>query len=276
VSNLTYLTQAQRTARDVWTAGNYPEVADRLIRAFGPTLVEELRIGPEQTVLDVACGSGNVAIPAALAGAEVTALDITPALLARGAAGAWAAGVDVTWVEGDAEALPFDDGSFDVVTSAVGVMFCPNHDKAAAELVRVCRPGGAIGLINWTPEGLIGSLFGVLSPFLPAPAPGTKPGSLWGTEEYVSELLGDGVDELYCERRKVLFEGVAPDAFVNLMRTSYGPVLRVFERLRDDRAASDELDAALRRFARKQNQGQPGSPRLESEYQLTLARRRAP
>ena len=274
MSSLTKLTPAQRAARDVWTSGNYPEVAERLIRGFGPTLVEELRIGPGQQVLDVACGAGNVAIPAAIAGADVTALDIAPALLAQGAANAWAADVEVDWVEGDAEELPFDDASFDVVTSAVGVMFCPSHERAAAELVRVCRPGGAIGLINWTPEGLIGSMFGVLAPFAPPPPPGAKPGSLWGTEEYVSELLGDGIDELYCERRQILFEGLAPDAFVDLMRASYGPVLRVFERLADDRARTDELDAALRRYVRRCNQGEPGRPRLESEYQLTLARRR--
>jgi ubiquinone/menaquinone biosynthesis C-methylase UbiE len=140
MSSLTQLTPAQRTARDVWTSGNYPEVAEQLIRAFGPTLVDELRIGPGQQVLDVACGAGNVAIPAAVAGAEVTGVDIAPALLDQGAANARAGEVDVTWVEGDAEALPFDDASFDVVTSAVGVMFCGSHAKAAAELVRVCVP----------------------------------------------------------------------------------------------------------------------------------------
>ena len=273
-SNLTYPTPAQRTARDVWTSGNYPEVAERLIRGFGPVLVDELRIGPGQRVLDVACGAGNVAIPAALAGADVTGLDIAPALLEQGAANAWAAGVDIEWVEGDAQGMPFDDAGFDVVTSAVGVMFCPSHEQAAAELVRVCRPGGSIGLINWTPEGLIGSMFGVLAPFMPPPAPGAKPGSLWGTEEHVSALLGDAIDEFYCERRTILFEGLSPDAFVDLMRASYGPVLRVFQQL-DDFARADEIDAELRRFARSLNQGVPGKPRLESEYMLTLARRRA-
>jgi ubiquinone/menaquinone biosynthesis C-methylase UbiE len=274
MSNLTYLTPAQRTARDVWTSGNYPEVAERLIRGFGPVLVDELQIGPGQRVLDVACGAGNVAIPAALTGADVTGLDIAPALLEQGAANAWAADVDIEWVEGDAQAMPFEDGGFDIVTSAVGVMFCPSHELAAAELRRVCRPGGTIGLINWTPEGLIGSMFGVLAPFMPPPAPGAKPGSLWGTEEHVSALFGDAIDEFYCERRTILFEGLAPDAFVDLMRASYGPVLRVFEQL-DDWARADELDAELRRFARSLNQGVPGAPRLESEYMLTLARRRA-
>ncbi len=226
-------------------------------------------------MLDVACGAGNVAIPAALAGADVTGLDIAPSLLERGAAEAAAAGAEVAWVEGDAEALPFDDASFDVVTSAVGVMFCPSHERAAAELLRVCRPGGAIGLIAWTPAGMIGSMFGVLAPFAPPPPAGTKPGSLWGTEEHVRALLGDGVDELLSERRRVVFEGLTPDAFVDLMRECYGPVLRVFERLADDPDRTAALDAALRRFARDHDHGEPGQPRLEAEYQLTLARRAA-
>jgi SAM-dependent methyltransferase len=274
MSNLIVLTPAQRAAREVWTSGDYPEVADRLIAGFGPVLVDELRIGSGQQVLDVACGAGNVAIPAAAAGAEVTGLDIAPALLEQGARDAAAAGVDVDWVEGDAEWLPFDHASFDVVTSAVGVMFCHSHERAAAELLRVCRPGGEIGLIAWTPQGLIGQMFGVLAPFAPQPLVGAKPGSLWGTESYVEGLLGDGIDELYSERRTILFEGVTPDAFVDLMRSSYGPVLRVFERLKSDRARTDELDRALRVFARSRNEGEPGRPWLESEYQLTLARRR--
>jgi SAM-dependent methyltransferase len=271
---LTDLTPAQQTARDVWTSGDYAEVADRLIRGFGQTLVQELRIHGGQRVLDVACGAGNVAIPAAIAGADVTGLDITPVLLERGVANAAAAGVDIDWVEGDAESLPFADASFDVVTSAVGVMFCSSHPKAAAELLRVCRPGGTIGLIAWTPEGLIGSLFGVLAPYVPAPPAGTKPGPLWGSEDYVAELLGDGVDELHSERRMNLFEGFTADAFVDFMRANYGPVLRVFARLEDDLARSDELDAALRAFVRRFDNGTPGKPRLEAEYQLTLARRR--
>ena len=145
MSRLMQLTPAQQTARDVWTSGNYPEVADRLIRGFGPTLVDELRIGAGQQVLDVACGAGNVAIPAAVTGAEVTGLDIAPALLERGAANAWAAGVEVTWLEGDAEALPFDDASFDFVTSAVGVMFCASHERprpsCCASAARAARSG---------------------------------------------------------------------------------------------------------------------------------------
>ena len=274
MSTLTELTPAQQTAREIWTSGDYPEVADRLIRGFGPTLVEELKIHGGQQVLDIACGAGNVAIPAAVAGADVTGTDITPALLERGAINAADAGVDIDWVEADAEALPFADASFDIVTSAVGVMFCPSHEKAAAELVRVCRPSGAIGLIAWTPEGLIGSLFSVLAPFAPPPPAGTQPGPLWGTEEHVRALLGTAVTDLRNERRTILFDGLTPDGFVDLMRVNYGPVLRVFNRLADDPGRTEALDAALRRFVRTHDHGEPGRPRLEAEYQLTLARRR--
>ncbi len=274
MSTLTDLTPAQQTARDIWTSGDYPEVADRLIRAFGPTLVEELKIHGGQQVLDIACGAGNVAIPAAIAGADVTGTDITPALLERGANIAAGAGVDIDWVEADAEALPFADASFDIVTSAVGVMFCPSHEKAAAELVRVCRPGGAIGLIAWTPEGLIGSLLSVLGPYMPPPPAGAQPGPLWGTKEHVRALLGTAVSDLRNERRTIIFDGFTADTFVDFMRVNYGPVLRVFNRLADDPGRSEALDAALRRFVRTHDHGTPGRPRLEAEYQLTLARRR--
>jgi ubiquinone/menaquinone biosynthesis C-methylase UbiE len=273
MTSLTDLTPAQKVARDIWTSGDYAEVADRLIRAFGPTLVASVPIVSGQRVLDVACGAGNVAIAAALAGAEVTGVDIAPSLLERAADEGAAAGVEIEWVEGDAEALPFEDASFDVVTSAVGVMFCSSHERAAAELLRVCRPGGSIALINWTPRGMIGSMFGVLAPFAPPPPAGAKPGSLWGTEEYVRELLGGGVDELLSEPRTVVFEGLTPDGFVDLMRACYGPVLRVFARLADEPERTAALDTALRRFARDHDHGEPGKPRLQSEYQLTLARR---
>jgi len=268
---LSDLTPAQQTARDIWTSGDYPQVANTLISAFGPTLVHAMEIQRGHRVLDVACGAGNVAIPAAVTGAEVTAVDITPVLLERGRENAAAVGVEVDWVEGDAEALPMPDASFDIVTSAVGVMFCPNHQRAADELVRVCRPGGSIGLISWTPKGLIGELFSVLAPFAPAPPAGTKPGTLWGTEEYVRDLIGASVDGLQSENRTIVFEGLTADTFVDLMRVSYGPVLRVFARISEDPARVEELDSALRAFARGHDHGEPGRPRLEAEYQLTRA-----
>jgi ubiquinone/menaquinone biosynthesis C-methylase UbiE len=271
MSSVSEPTTAQRTARDVWRSGDYPTVVDRLITGFGPTLVEAAGIGPGQRVLDVACGAGNVAIPAAAAGADVTGLDITPELLERGAAEAAAAGVEVAWVEGDAQAMPFADASFDVVVSAVGVMFAPDHDAAAAELLRVCRPGGTIALISWTPDGTIGRLFGVIGPFAAPPAPGARPGSLWGTASHVRDLLGDGVEDLESTRDEITFDVPTPDAFVDLMRDCYGPVLKVYGRVGDDAARTAELDAALRAFARE---SASPSGELASAYQLTVCRRR--
>ena len=270
MSSITEPTTAQRTARDVWRSGDYPQVAARLIAGFGPTLVRAAGITAGQRVLDVACGAGKVAVPAAT-GASVTGVDITPELLQRGAENAEAADVDVAWVEGDAEAMPFADASFDVVVSAVGVMFDHDHDRVASELLRVCRPGGTIGLIAWTPDGTIGRLFGVIAPFAPAPPAGARPGSLWGTPSHVRDLLGEGVSELRSETRQIEFEGIdGADDFVDLMRSAYGPVRRVCGRLGDDAARVAKLDGALRAYARAAT---PASGRLGSSYQLTTTRR---
>jgi SAM-dependent methyltransferase len=263
-------TVAQKAAREVWRSGDYPTVVDRLITGFGPILTRAAGIGPGQRVLDVACGSGNVSIPAAATGADVTGLDITPELLERGAAEAAAAGVEVAWVEGDAQALPFADASFDTVISAVGVMFAPDHERTAAELLRVCRPGGTIGLISWTPDGTIGRLFGVIGPYAAAPAPGAKPGSLWGTPSHLRDLFGDAVENVQHSRDDIPFDVAGPDGFVDLMRDCYGPVLKVYGRHADDAARTAELDAALRAFA-TECAGPSGE--MSATYQLTVCRR---
>ena len=145
-------------------------------------------------VLDVAAGTGNASIPAARAGADVTASDLTPELLEAGRRRADAAGVTLAWVEADAEHLPFEDESFDVVISSIGAMFAPHHQETADELVRVCRPGGTIGLLSWTPEGMIGTLLRTLGPFAPPPPPGAQPPPLWGSEAHLLELFGAGVE----------------------------------------------------------------------------------
>ena len=147
-----------------------------------------------QRVLDVAAGTGNASIPAAQRGAEVTASDLTPELLEAGPPARRAAGVELDWVEADAEHLPFDDASFDVVMSAIGVMFAPHHQAAADELVRVCRPGGTIALLSWTPEGMLGDLFRTMGPFAPPPPPVRRPPPLWGSEDALAGLFGDRVD----------------------------------------------------------------------------------
>lgn len=161
--------------RAMWALGDYPAVAADVIPDLGSVLVEACGVRSGDTVLDIACGSGNAAIPAALLGARVTACDLTPALLEAGRDLAAKRGAEVTWREADAEALPFDDGAFDVVLSCLGIMFAPHHQASVEELLRVCRPGGAIGLVSWTPEGFVGQMFSAMKPYSAAPPPGSQP-----------------------------------------------------------------------------------------------------
>ena len=169
----------------MWALGSYPTVAREIVAPLGPVLVTATEIQADDRVLDVAAGSGNVAIPAARIGAQVVATDLTPSLLSAGRRTAERAGVELTWTPADAEALPFEDGSFDAVVSAVGVMFAPHHQVAADELVRVCRRGGRIGLISWTPQGFVGQMFATMKPYVAPPPPGASPPPLWGNEEHV-------------------------------------------------------------------------------------------
>jgi len=168
----------------MWASGDYPSMVETFLLPLGPRLVDACGIGPDMTVLDVAAGTGNASIPAAQRGARVTASDLTPELFEAGRARAAADGVELDWVEADAERLPFEDGSFDVVMSSIGAMFAPHHQDVADELVRVCSPGGTIGMLNWTPEGMIGALFRAMGPFAPPPPPGAQPPPLWGGEDH--------------------------------------------------------------------------------------------
>ncbi|HET6393470.1 MAG TPA: methyltransferase domain-containing protein, partial [Blastococcus sp.] len=174
--------------RSMWASGNYPKLAADLLPELGEVLVRATGVTRGDRVLDVAAGSGNVAITAARTGASVIASDLTPELFEDGRVRAAAEGVELEWREADAEALPFADGEFDVVLSAIGVMFAPHHQAAADELVRVCRPGGRIGIISWTPEGFIGQLFATMKPYAPPPPPGASPPPKWGSEEHVLGL----------------------------------------------------------------------------------------
>jgi ubiquinone/menaquinone biosynthesis C-methylase UbiE len=259
--------------RAMWASGDYPEVATTLIPDLGQALVEACDLQPGQRVLDVAAGSGNAAIPAALAGAQVTASDLTPELFVAGREEAARAGVDITWEVGDAEALPYDDASFDVVMSCVGVMFAPDHAASANELVRVVRPGGTIGLVSWTPEGFIGQMFSTMKPYAPPPPPGAQPPPLWGREEHVRELLGDAVTDVSAQRRSVVIDRFrTAEEFLDFFKRCYGPTIAVYKFLAEqpDRAAS--LDQELLGLATRHDRGD-GS--MEWEYLILTAHRAA-
>lgn len=230
----------------MWAMGDYPAVATEVIASLGPVLVAATGTGPGDRVLDVAAGSGNAAIPAALTGADVVASDLTPDLVETGRQTAAAAGATLRWAVDDAEHLPYADGEFDVALSCVGVMFAPHHQQAADELVRVVRPGGRIGLLSWTPGGFIGQMFATMKPFAPPPPPGAQPPPLWGDEGHVRSLLGDRVTDVVAETRALRVELFADGAaFRDFFKRTYGPTIAVYRSLADDPDRTAELDAAL-------------------------------
>ena len=218
----------------------------------GELLCEAVDLRPGQRVLDVAAGNGNATLAAARRWADVTSTDYVAALLERGRAKADAERLPVTFQEADAEDLPFADSSFDVVLSVFGVMFTPNQEQAAQELLRVCRPGGKIGLANWTPDGFIGHVFRTIGKYIPPPA-GVKPPALWGTEQRLRELFGDGISELTVNRRMFVFRYRSAEHWLEVFRTYYGPVLKAFAALDAEGQAglARDLTELLQRF----NQG---------------------
>ena len=193
-------TVAANAEREMWALGDYHRFAKQTVWGFGPELVAACGIGPGQRVLDVAAGTGNVAIRAAEAGATVVAADLTPENFEAGRREARSRGVELEWVEADAEALPFADDAFDVVTSSVGAIFAPDHQAVADELLRVCRPGGTIGMINFLPEGVAKEFFETLAAYAPPPPPDALPPTLWGSEEHLRELFGDRLASLSLTR----------------------------------------------------------------------------
>ncbi|MBB2985908.1 class I SAM-dependent methyltransferase [Terracoccus luteus] len=254
----------------MWGLGDYPAVARELIATLGPVVVEALDVKPGQRVLDVAAGTGNAAIPAALAGAVVVATDLTQSLLDVGRAAAEAAGAHLEWRQADAEALPFPAATFDTVLSVVGVMFAPHHQASADELVRVCRPGGRIGLICWTPEGFIGQMFAAMKPFAAPPPPGAQPPPLWGREEHVRLLLGERVVSVSAEKRTVAVTFESGEAFRDFFKRTYGPTIVTYRFIADDPEKVAALDDALAELGRSalDHQGQ-----MEWEYLLVTATR---
>jgi ubiquinone/menaquinone biosynthesis C-methylase UbiE len=257
--------------RSMWASGDYPGLAADLLGELGDVLVAACGVQRGDRVLDIAAGSGNIAVPAARTGASVVASDLTPELFDAGRARAAAEGVELEWREADAEALPFADGEFDVVLSAIGVMFAPHHQAAADELVRVCKPGGRIGLISWTPEGFIGQMFATLKPYAPPPPPGASPPPLWGREEHVLDLLGDRVTDVRTERRLLAVEQFgAPEDFRDYFKARYGPTIAVYRSLADQPERAAELDAQLAELARSRDRGQ-GATVVDWEYLLLTA-----
>lgn len=236
----------KRKHRALWALGDYPAVAAELVGDLGPILVAACALQPGERVLDVAAGSGNAAIPAAKTGAHVVASDLTPELLAAGRRRADQQSVQLDWREADAEALPFDDDAFDVVLSCIGVMFAPHHQVSADELVRVCRPGGRLGLLSWTPTGFVGRLFAAMKPYSAPPPPGAQPPPLWGDEDHVRGLLGDRVDQVTAVRRTLRVDRfTAPSQFRDYFATRYGPTIAAYRNVADDPERVAALDQAL-------------------------------
>ncbi len=269
------LDEHKAAERAMWALGDYHRFAKATVWEVGPVLVEACGIGPGQRVLDVAAGTGNVAIRAAEAGAEVVASDLTPENFAAGRKEARERGVELEWVEADAEALPFDDGEFDVVTSSMGAMFAPDHRKVADELLRVCRPGGTIGMINFTPEGTAADFFEAFARYAPPPPPDALPPLLWGSEEHVRELFEGRVDSLELTRREYVERAASPREYVELFDETFGPVIamRAFLAGQPERAAA--LDRESLEFAERMNRGAPGGPaEYPYEYLLVVARKR--
>ena len=257
----------------MWASGDYPSMVETFLLPLGPRLVDACGIGPDMTVLDVAAGTGNASIPAAERGARVTASDLTPELFDAGRARAAAAGVELEWVQADAERLPFEDGSFDVVMSSIGAMFAPHHQDVADELVRVCSPGGTIGMLNWTPEGMIGALFKAMGPFAPPPPPGAQPPPLWGSEDHVRELFGDRV-ELETLQRDFLEvpQFQHPHEYGRHFKERYGPTI-VARGNAEANGRAEEFDQVLDDFSDEWNLGTAEDARFEQEYLLAVGTR---
>ncbi|QDP98016.1 methyltransferase domain-containing protein [Microlunatus elymi] len=256
--------------RAMWALGDYPRIADEMVAPLGPILVRACEIGPGQRVLDVAAGTGNTAIAAARAGADVVASDLTPELLAAGRNRA-PAGLKLTWEQADAEDLPYPDDEFDVVTSSIGVMFAPHHQRAADELVRVCKPGGTIGLVAWTPDGFVGQMFSCVRPFVPSPPPGVQPAPLWGNQDHLRELFGDRVTELTVRTEMLNVDTfTGPEHFRSYFASNYGPTIVAYRANAGDPERTAGLDRALIELAER-SVNPDGT--MDCEYLLYTARK---
>ena len=265
--DLAALKERQRRA---WACGDYAAFGAPLL-VMGELLCEAVDLRPGWRVLDVATGSGNTALAAARRSCDVTGMDYVPALLERGRERAAAERLKVSFVEGDAEDLPFPDASFDAVLSSVGVMFAPDQEKAAGELLRVCRSGGRIGLANWTPDGFASELAALFGRYA-GPSPGLQPPALWGTEERLWELLGDGVASIEVSRRSFVFRYRSVEHYTYVLRYDLGPTRQTFEGL--DGAGQEELGGELAELVRRFNRSGDETLMVPSDYLEVVAVRR--
>jgi SAM-dependent methyltransferase len=268
---MTAIADLKTAHRVTWAAGDYAAVAELIDEAPPRDLLSRVPVTPGQAVLDVATGTGNVAIRAAAAGAQVVGLDLTPELFDTARRRAREREVTVDWVAGDAEELPFEDERFDRVFSVFGVQFAPRHQVVALELARVCRPGGQIGLVNWTPESQIGELFKIMSRYLPSPPDYASPPPLWGSEEHVRGLFADTTVRLEFARGSNPFRFDSAEHFVVFMETNYGPTVKARERLTGE-GSWDQCRREIVAMAERRNDATDGSLLLDAEYLVALGR----
>jgi ubiquinone/menaquinone biosynthesis C-methylase UbiE len=253
-----------------WSSGDYAVVGTTL-QIVGEELCEALDIHAGQKVLDVAAGNGNATLAAARRWCDVVSTDYVPSLLERGRLRAAADGLSIEFKEADAEALPFADGSFDAVVSTFGVMFTPDQDKAAAEMLRVCRSGGKIGLANWTPDGFIGQLFKTLGKYLPPPA-GARSPALWGTRARITEMFGPSALMINAVPRNFVFRYRSAEHFLEIFKSYYGPMLKAFAAL--DAANQQGLRDDLLALIGRMNRAEDGTMIVPSEYlEIVITRR---
>jgi ubiquinone/menaquinone biosynthesis C-methylase UbiE len=260
----------KQRARSIWASGHWDEVA-KLIEAVGPELIDRVGVEPGMEVIDVGTGSGGtLAIPAAQRGGRVTGVDLTPELFDDARRRAADAGVEIEWVQGDAEALPFQDGRFDRVLSTFGHMFAPRHAEAGAELVRVCKPGGVVGTTTWTPEGMNGAMFKAVGAHMPKPPDFVEPPVLWGSEEHVREMLEPHGLDLEFHRGMAVWEHPSLEGFLDFWETRFGPVVTAKKVLGDGYPA---LRQDLRTVYEQWNQADDGALYAEAEYLVTVGRK---
>ena len=266
---MTPVAELKLAHRATWAAGDYAAVARHIDEVPPRDLLARMDIQPGQEVLDVATGTGNIAILAAAAGAQVVGLDLTPELFETARARAAAHDVTVDWVEGDAEALPYGDDVFDRVLSAFGVQFAPRHEIVAHELAGVTREGGRIGLVNWTPEGLIGQLFKIMGAYMPAPPAFASPPPLWGSESHVRHLFRETPVVLEFARGTNPWRFESPEAWVSFMETAYGPTVKARAKLSAE-GRWNECRAEMLALAERHNVATDGSLLMQAEYLITI------